>query len=651
MRRMLASLLLLTGSWVSYVETLRGQELPDKVTEMLIRSVEESGVVPDESGIEEILDYYRELLLFPLNINNAGREELERLIILTDWQVEAILSYKEEFGNLLSLNELYNIPGLPSQSVSILIQFLTTETDNRKNKYSVKDLCNNVGFEMISRVKYLIEKEKGFKSISKSEFDKHPDSRYLGPRGQFYSQFKLESMNHLNCAVTLERDAGEKGVDYKSINFSLMNTGCIDKVILGDFSARFGQGLVLWNTFAMNSYSDSKGLLKYPAGISPYNSTDENRSLRGAAVTFRAERWKFSLLVSQRKYDARVVGGTYTSLLKTGLHNTKTTLERKGALGGSLIGSNLTWSGNNIRISQTSAIYRYSMPYGGRDSVLRKRDLSMDGFQANFSLDGYLTMKKVRFFGEVAADHIGSFAAIAGALYSPSNRLETALVLRNYSEEYRAPFASPIARNLSIGGERGGRVCATLSTGKYWKTSVTFELLKNYYNLTLYATKSIEERGISTSIKYNWSDQRHCLRYNHSFRISPKFTACCRFDFNVFTGKETDIGYHLFGETVFRAFSGKFDASLRAAYFNVPVWETRVYVHERDALHNFSIPFYYGEGIRCYLNVHIASLKKVDLWIRISSTRYLDRNESGEGTTLISCPSKSEAKLQLKLSL
>lgn len=651
MRRMIASLLLLTGSWLSYVEIVRGQELPDKVAEMLIRSVEESGVVPDESGIEEILDYYRELLLFPLNINNAGREDLERLIILTDWQVEAILSYKEEFGNLLSLNELYNIPGLSSQLVSIIIQFLTTDTESRKNRYSARDLCNNLGFEMISRVKFLMEKEKGFKPISKSEFEKHPDSRYLGPRGQLYSQFKVESMNHLNCAVTLERDAGEKGVDYKSINLSLINTGCIEKMIIGDYSARFGQGLVLWNTFAMNSYSDSKGLLKYPVGISPYNSTDENRSLRGAAVTFRAAKWKFTLLVSQRKYDARVVNGTYTSLLKTGLHNTKTTHERKGALGGSLIGSNLTWSGNNIRVSQTSAIFRYSMPYGGRDSVLKKRDLSMDGYQGNFSLDGYWTLKKVRFFGEVATDHIGSFAAIAGALYSPSNRLETALVLRNYSEEYRAPFASPIARNLSIGGERGARIFSTLSIGKYWKTAVTFELLKDYYNLTLYATKSIEEKGISTSIKYNWSDQRHCFRYNHSFRISSKFTACYRFDFNFFTGKETNIGCHLFGETVFKAFSGKFDASVRIAYFNVPVWETRVYVYERDALHNFSIPFYYGEGIRCYLNVHLAPLKKGDLWLRIASTRYLDRKENGEGTTLISCPSKSEAKLQLRLRL
>ncbi|MDD3033165.1 MAG: helix-hairpin-helix domain-containing protein [Bacteroidales bacterium] len=650
MRRVILLTLLFSGSGVLFVNRAEGQEIPERIIELITKAAEEGGNIPEEDRMEELLEYYRQMLLSPLNINTADREDLETLDILSDWQVSAIISYREEYGQLLSLNELYNIPGFKSDIVSLLIPFLTVGTKDENFRFSPKSMLRDSRAELLLKSRYVIEKELGFFPIKKEDFDKKPDSRYLGPRGSFYSQLKYESTEHIKAAITLERDPGERGVDYKSLNISISKIGILNRLVAGDFSARFGQGLVLWNSFAMDSYTDVGSLSKHPAGLAPYNSTDENRALRGISATLEKDDWRFTILASHRRYDARVVDGKYTSLLTTGLHNTKTTLERKGSLDGTLIGSNISWSGNSSRISQTTALYWYSLPYGGRDSVKIRHNRQMGGYQANFSIDGYRVFRKFRIFGELAADHTGSYAFIGGLLYSPTSKLETALLLRDFAGQYRAPFASPISRKSSIGGERSVRIAAKLLLGKYWKTTADAEFCNDKYYLTFSASSS-EKAKSQVFLKYSLSDKRHSLRYNHTFRLSSLFRIAGRGDLNFIDDGGLKYGYHLSAETIFKAPAGKFETSLRLAYFNAALWDSRIYVYERDMLYNFSVPVYYGEGVRCYLNLHIIPVKRCDIWFRIAATRYLDRDKISEGTGLISGPLKSEAKIQLRFRL
>ncbi|MPN49803.1 hypothetical protein SDC9_197425 [bioreactor metagenome] len=120
---------------------------------------------------------------------------------------------------------------------------------------------------------------------------------------------------------------------------------------------------------------------------------------------------------------------------------------------------------------------------------------------------------------------------------------------------------------------------------------------------------------------------------------------------NIIDEKGSNYGYHLSAETIFKTARGKFDASLRFAYFNAPLWDSRIYVYERDMLYNFSVPFYYGKGLRCYLNLHIIPVRRWNIWFRFAATRYLDRDKISEGTGLISGPLKSKAKIQLRFRL
>jgi len=223
-------------------------------------------------------------------------------------------------------------------------------------------------------------------------------------------------------------------------------------------------------------------------------------------------------------------------------------------------------------------------------------------------------------------------------------------LLRDYAGHYRAPFASPISRKSSIGGERSVRVAALLLLGKYWKATADAEFCNDKYYLTFSASSS-EKAKSQVFFKYSLSEKRHSLRYNHTFRLSSLFRVAGRGDLNLIDDNGIKYGYHLSAETIFKTPAGSFDASLRVAYFNAVLWDNRIYVYERDMLYNFSVPVYYGEGVRCYLNLHIIPVKRCDIWLRIAATRYLDRDKISEGTGLISGPLKSEAKVQLRFRL
>jgi len=651
MRRVIVFVLLFSGSRLLYAQDAGSYEIPEVLVEMIQNTLESSEISGSdaESGVEEILEYYRNLLRNPLDINHASRNELERLELLTSYQIELIIDYISEYGALLSLNELFNIPGMDRKVMELLLPFLTTVAGHRGFPEPAS-LIKDARGQLLLRGKTIIERQVGFTPVTKAEYEKKPDCRYLGLRGLLYSQLKYESTDKIKCAVTFEKDPGEKGVDYKSINLSMYNIGSLDRFVAGDFTARFGQGLVLWNSFSMNSYTDVRTIFKPEAGITPYNSTDENRSFRGAASTFSWNRMKFSLLASSRSYDARVVDGEYTSLLTTGLHNTKTTLERKGSINAILAGSNFSYTGKNFRISQTSAIYKYSLPYGGKDSIIQAKDAALNGYRGNVGIDGYWVFKRARLFGEAAIDHTGSFAALAGILYSPGNRFETGIILRDYAEGYRAPFAGSISKSSSIGNERGARVSSSIFIGKFWRVSASAELLEGYHNITFAAIRNKEE-GSTSDFRFVKTEGKYAISYRFSYRISSRVCFMDRFDFNRMSGDKAGDGYHLCHETVYKALSKRVDASLRVAFFNATLWDNRIYVYERDMLYNYSVPFYYGKGIRWYFCFHASPFKRVDLWLKISQIRYLDRDIIGEGTELISGPNKSEAKLQVRIRL
>ncbi|GAB1374145.1 hypothetical protein MASR1M46_10270 [Bacteroidales bacterium] len=213
------------------------------------------------------------------------------------------------------------------------------------------------------------KRQQGYLPISAEEWKRRPNSRYHGPPGRVYAQYKFEVPGAIRLSLTTEKDPGERIGDYVGLSLQAEGLGPVVKIIAGDFTARFGQGLVLWNSPSLFSSSGSSSLIKQEFGISSYSSTDENRAFRGVGITTGKGKINISLIASSRRIDARIVNEGFTSLLNTGLHNTVTTRERRKNLNLSLSGLNISYGAERIRTGLTLSLYRYSFPYAGRDSV------------------------------------------------------------------------------------------------------------------------------------------------------------------------------------------------------------------------------------------------------------------------------------------
>ncbi len=650
MRGEIAFLLLLFCGKLLFCQESKSIEFPKDILEAIVEYAESenSEGANYEGMLEELTQLYTKLLTSPMNINRASREDLESLFILNDFQIESILDYRNEYGTILSLNELYQIVGIDTGKAAILREITCVEEQDNVIKINPKLLLKNGNIQLLLRTKLILEKQRGYFPVTKEEFTQNPDCRYLGSRGLFYSQLKYEYQDRIKATVTTEKDGGEKGAaDYKSANLLIGKVGPLESLIIGDFSARFGQGLVLWNSFSINSSVEPAKIRKSGVGIVPYNSTDENLSLRGVAANFKMRRIGFSVMLSQRKYDARIYNGAYTSLLQTGLHNTTTTLNRKGSLKGSLCGMNFSFKGDNYKISNTTIMYGYNHPYGGRDSLRLINDQYFSGLHINSGTDFYWILDNFRIFGEFALDHTTSFAGLAGVIFSPGNKLEGSILIRNYSDSYYAPYAGARSRSGNPNNERGVTASISCSSGKYWKISSFVELLNDYHSFT-FNLKYIPEKGMQAYLRLIQSQKRSSFRLNLTYSPFGRIIFANRVDLTSEFSQRPFFGVHAYHEATYESITKKLGVSVRLAAFSTPRWDLRIYSYERDLLYNFSTPVYYGKGVRWYINIHYTPFRSIDFWFKIASTCYLDREVTGQGLDLIEGPMKSEAKFQLR---
>jgi len=94
---------------------------------------------------------------------------------------------------------------------------------------------------------------------------------------------------------------------------------------------------------------------------------------------------------------------------------------------------------------------------------------------------------------------------------------------------------------------------------------------------------------------------------------------------------------------------GKFGISGRYALFDTEDYDNRIYVYERDAWLSFTFPMYYGKGIRNYLLLQYRMTSRVDVWLRWSTTHYINQGSIGSGGEMIVGDRRNDVKLQARI--
>lgn len=590
----------------------------------IISSVAEE-LAADENGSQDAEYYYdmlRELSEDPVLINSADEKEISRLFFLSGFQVKILCDYIKSYGRILTPYEIQNIPGFDQVTARMMLPFISLRGDLHSSQDSVK-----LHHSLISN--FILKPS-------------NQEQSSLGSPSKILTRYGFRAGN-LNCGFTLEKDQGEKFIsgkppvpDFISSFMSYKGSGIIKKIIIGDYSARFGQGLALNTTSGTGFSLTTSSNLSGKDEIKPYTSSDENNFFRGLAFVAGVRNFELSLFLSSDRIDATLNDSsinndaTIKSLYKGGYHNTLLLLSKKDVVKESSAGIGVSQRFKNLTAGVLITGNRFSLPFDSNNDGPG----SLFDFHGNINLlfSGYYSMLVKRFIlsGEITSGGKGKYGFVQNIAIRPSERLTVNLTLRDYRPGFisfhgRGPGVSP-----SSGNERGITGSFTLEAARFlfisagtdfriypWlryrcsspssaarheirirylpSEKMNFELL---YGFRLTMNDDSTESGIA---KLSWK-RTHSIRMEARFITMEYLTLTTRFDYKNVT-PSIGSGYCLLQDIALRFRKIPFSIWFRYSVFSTSSYYSGIYTWENDLLYSFNVPVLYGNGSRSYLMI------------------------------------------------
>lgn len=641
MRRVIVlALLYIYGNVLLCQHTGASGVIPEihRVAEYFLNNID-SGSAADEDQLQDYLEELSALMSKPLKLNGQNLWQLNKLLVLSVSEIAAIEEHVKRFGAILSFPELIAIPGIEREKLILIKPFISFDGQNYSKTGSYRGST-----QFLFRSSAIVQKEAGYMPISREEYLKNINSRYLGSPFLLYGQLR-HTGSRVKAIITAEKDPGETGVDYLSGSVQIKELLIAENIVFGSYSASFGQGLVVWNSFSFDAAWQPSDMIKRGGQFSTYGSTDENRAFRGVALAIEHNSFIINLMASDRKIDARVTEDGFTSLLTTGHHNTPVTVERKKSLGSSGAAVNVLYNTSSARVGATLAVHRYSLPYAGRDSLQINRQQKFGRLSANGSVEWRYINGPFLFFGEAAVDILQNRALLGGVVTRLGSRAEMAVSINHGMDKYRSPLSNAILNRGS--GNFYGRLSGKIIPSRKLTLFIKGDIANEYHNFAFRGLYLFTEDYIG-ELRCTFTGTREQFRADIKGKIYGNLNFHTRADLSICRKNgEIRTGYHMHTELLWN--KPKINLSARAALFSVPDWENRIYSYEREVLYQFRTFMMYGKGVRLYAVARLKPTHNTDLWLRYSTVRYTDRKTTGEGLRLIQGPSKGEAKIELRV--
>lgn len=645
-----------------YISTLNMFAQKNSIQEIISSITEEIASLDENSpDIESLSDRLYELADDPVKINNANEKEIGRLFFLSSFQINAIISYIRKKGRLISPYEIAFIDGFEKESVNMLLPFITLEES------SVKSVKRNIRQSFLNNF------------IIKPEAD---DASTPGSPWKILSKYKITG-GKFSAGLTAEKDAGEKYFsgklplpDFLSAHIAYSGTGFINKIIVGDYSLRFGSGIIMNTGFRTGLSLSEPGFISAVGDIRPYTSTDENNFFRGAAVTAGSGITEVAVFASVNEVDATVYSNKDSteyfvrSFYTGGLHNSASSILKKDALKEFVYGISLMSGFKNFRAGILYTDNQFSLPFLPDTS----KPENIFDFTGNkyrtISFCYSATIGRTIFTGEISSETDLKPAITQSLYFIPAERLSISLVYRHYPPSFtsfhgKAVFSGsmPANENAIYGGFK-------LEAAKYLFVSAGTDLI-NYpwarYNAIfpssairsevrlkylppgntnielLYSFRSMQsDLNIESGMPVIKEERINSisLRLRHS--PSSSLSLLTRLDYkkSSFTGSS---GILLSQDVVWQPASIPFRIWFRHCIFDTGDWSSRIYTYENDLLNSFSIPALYGEGSRSYLMAEWKVGRKMEIRIKYGITSKIFDSENRNDV--------EEVKVQIRIKL
>ena len=608
-------------------------------------SVEEIFALSDDTDPASLLEELAELKESPVNINSGDTKEISRLFFLTEFQVMVLADHVRRNGGVVTLYELALLPAFDRNTVMLMSPYISLQPVH----------------------------EAAGKTYGRTTVNLTASTRFISGESEPAGVRSLLKMKHeqgrFSLGLTAENDPGEPftlrngpGPDFLSGYLEYQGKGLIDRVVIGDFALRMGEGLVFNSSQWMGSWLSSPSFMSGRSAAAPYTSTEENSFFRGASLVLGSMSAGAVLFVSSNKIDARllcnddsIVTGV-SNLVRGGLHVSESQLGARNSLTETVTGLHLTSGAEKIRGGVTASGTWFSLPF--RPDRDRPENIhAFDGGRLlNLAADVRAGTGPALFFAEAGLSLPGSWAATAGLRAKPSGRITFNLLARHFSPDYYTFHSGAFRAGSGSGNETGMAASLHLEAARHLFVTAAADHYRipwpRYRSSAPSYGSRIEIKGeyiprddISLRLSYTSSSREYDSAAETGIALSVKHTrqqAGVVLNCNPAPGlRLTTRAYASFispagekGYMLCQDFSCSFRSVplrlwFRYALCSTEGWDSRLYAWENDLLSSFSVPALYGEMTRSFIMLSWKPAGRVEARLKYAFTESL--NDSGNG--------------------
>ena len=621
---------------------------------------------------DNTIDLLTELADSPIDINNATREDLERLPFLSDIQIEDIMAYLYQYGSMKSEGELAMIVSLDPLRRKLLTRFIFFGEKNEDRKFpKLSDISKYGKHDILASIKVPFCERKGDKN------------GYLGYQYKHSIRYTFSYSDYVKIGLTGAQDAGEPffagrnsmGYDHYSFYLSLRKMGRIKSLVVGRYKVKMGMGLVINNNIGLGKLTSLSSLGRQSNYIGGYSSRSDANYLQGAAITVSLPaNMELTAFASYREIDATLNkdDGSIATILKTGYHRTPTEMEKKNNSSQSLAGGNLSFDKNGFHAGVT-ALYTHLNRNIDPGEQLYRRYYAKGQDYWNISVDYGFNKGRFSFAGETATGDCNAIATINKLGFRASGSLSLMAVYRRYSYKYYSLFSESFSEGGYVQNESGIYLGAEWHPSSYLSMSAYsdyshFPWAKYLIDFSSRAwdnlvSASYSRGNITLGLRYRLkmkeknNDEKNGLTddITHKARLFVEYKTetwklKTQADFTSDHYKENSNGWMITQSASWTP-NRKLSFSASAGYFNTDDYNSRICFYEKGLLYSFNYPSLYGEGVRYSLWTRLTLSSRIWITAKLATTDYFDRDHISSGLQQIDHSSMTDLELQMRVRI
>jgi hypothetical protein len=681
-----------TGMFVflSFVVPIQGQVTQEYLQQFIefITENQDSGEEFDYTEIGEQLEDWRRS---PIDINSPEASVFVQWKIISDNAYRELQNHILRNGPLLNILELQSIDGFDVETIQILRVIAIVEG-------------REIMTQSIPLGQMLIHGQneiylRGGRTIQPSDGYEGENPAYEGNPDKLYLRYRHRNGNTLSYGITAEKDAGEAffkgsnpyGFDFYSYHISLQQyKSWLPSVMIGDYNANFGQGLIMHSGFGAGKSSFVTSIKRSGNPLRPYTSVEENNFLRGAAVTLRpTDHLTVTVLGSYHKRDGNLlrdtmyVGGEIeniqediTSLQTSNLHRTEAEIADEDAIDLTQGGISISYTDRKAHVAFNALHSRLSAPLNRTPELYNQYYFNGDKL-TNASLDYGLWLGGLHLFGETAISDNGGISTLNGLLAGLDRHVTAAVLFRSYARDYQALTPNAFGEGSLANNETGLYTGIEITPSAKWKIQLYQDIWRHpwlrfnidepttgqeYFARVTYTVKrrleiygqfrskrsGINSRPTGDAIAQVVEQRRTSARLHMNNMLTRGIQLRTRMEWTFYNiPGEDQRGFLVYQDVVYSPIESPWTFSARVNLFDTDDYDTRVYTFENDLIYYYAIPAFSDRGSRFYINVRYKGIRNLTADVKFAQTRQLDVTSIGSGNDEIQGNVRSEFRAQL----